>query len=68
MKKKSDTTRKLIAEGNEAYIIVGTFGRGGTVDNGKFNTLADGKLTVPAALWRVIVVLPVDAGYCGLDG
>jgi endonuclease G len=51
-------TRKLIADGNEAYIIAGTFGKGGTGDNGKLNTLADGKLTVPAALWKVIVILP----------
>ncbi|GAB3334016.1 hypothetical protein GCM10027299_41980 [Larkinella ripae] len=54
-------TRKLISEGNEAYIIAGTYGQGGTGDKGKVNTLAEGKLTVPAALWKVIVVLPVGS-------
>ncbi len=28
-------------------------------DNGKASSIASGKLTVPAALWKVIVVLPV---------
>ncbi|GAB3334278.1 DNA/RNA non-specific endonuclease [Larkinella ripae] len=54
-------TRKLISEGNETYIIAGTYGKGGTGDNGKVITLAEGKLTVPAALWKVIVVLPVGS-------
>jgi endonuclease G len=54
-------TRKLIADGNEAYIIAGTYGKGGIGDNGQATTLADGKVTVPPALWKVIVVLPVGS-------
>lgn len=52
-------TRRLIDEGNEAYIIAGTYGKGGTGDNGRVNTIADGKISVPAALWKVVVMLPV---------
>ena len=53
--------RKLIADGNEAYIIAGMYGIGGIGDKGEVNILADGKLTVPGALWKVIVVLPVGS-------
>ncbi|MGM9512414.1 DNA/RNA non-specific endonuclease [Larkinella sp. GY13] len=52
-------TRKLIADGNEAYIICGTYGRRGIGDNGAFESIADGKVTVPSVLWKVIVLLPV---------
>lgn len=56
-----DYCRNLTAKGNELYIISGTSGKGGEGDNGKASTLASGKLTVPAALWKVIVVLPVGS-------
>jgi endonuclease G len=51
--------RKLVEQGNELYIIAGTAGKGGEGDNGKASSLASGKLTVLAALWKVILVLPV---------
>jgi endonuclease G len=54
-------TRSLLAGGNECYVIAGTTGQGGTGDLGTASTLATGKLTVPAALWKVIVVLPVGS-------
>lgn len=54
-----DYCRSLVAQGNELYIIAGTYGRGGEGDNGRANSIASGKLTVPTALWKVIVVLPV---------
>lgn len=52
-------TRSLLTAGNECYIIAGATGQGGTGDNGTASTLAGGKLTVSAALWKVIVVLPI---------
>lgn len=52
-------TRSLVAMGNEYYIISGASGQGGTGDNGDAKTLAAGKLTVPGAIWKVVVVLPV---------
>ena len=53
--------RGLLTQGNELYIIAGTAGKGGQGDNGKATSIANGKLTVPAALWKVIIVLPVGA-------
>ncbi|UHG93176.1 DNA/RNA non-specific endonuclease [Spirosoma oryzicola] len=53
--------RTLVAQGNELYIIAGTSGKGGEGDNGKASSIAGGKLSVPAALWKVIVVLPVGS-------
>jgi len=53
--------RQLVAKGNELYIIAGTAGRGGEGDNGVASSIATGKIVVPAALWKMIVVLPV--GY-----
>lgn len=54
-------TRSLLTAGNECYIITGATGQGGTGDNGTASVLASGRLTVPAALWKVIVVLPVGS-------
>ena len=56
-----DYCRGLVAQGNELYIIAGVLGRGGEGDNGKATTIANGKLTVPAALWKVILVLPIGS-------
>jgi endonuclease G len=60
-KNLEDYTRGLVAQGNELYIIAGTYGKGGEGDNGKATSIASGKLAVPAALWKVIVVLPVGS-------
>lgn len=51
-------TRTLVGMGNECYIISGASGRGDAGDNGPAQTLANSKISVPAALWKVIVVLP----------
>lgn len=56
-----DYCRGLIRQGNELYIIAGTAGKGGEGDNGKMSSIASGKLSVPAALWKLIVVLPVGS-------
>jgi endonuclease G len=53
--------RSLVEKGNELYIIAGTLGKGGEGDNGKATSIASGKLSVPAVLWKVIVVLPVGS-------
>lgn len=57
-KKLEDYTRLLLNQQMECYVIAGTWGTGGTGDKDLTNTLANGKLTVPAVLWKVIVVLP----------
>ncbi|MHC2990944.1 DNA/RNA non-specific endonuclease [Pontibacter sp. HJ8] len=50
--------RQLVGEGNELYVIMGSYGKGGTGSNGFKETLAGGKVTVPNRIWKVIVVLP----------
>lgn len=52
--------RKLVATGNELYIVAGVLGQGGSGSNGgTTKTLADGKVIVPESLWKVIVILPI---------
>lgn len=51
--------RGLVEQGNELYIVGGTSGKGGEGDNGRASSVASGKITVPAALWKVVVILPV---------
>ncbi|MEZ0539091.1 DNA/RNA non-specific endonuclease [Fibrella arboris] len=50
--------RKLVDNGNEVYLIAGTGGTGGTGEQGEASSIAGGKITVPAALWKVLLVLP----------
>ncbi|WP_460584159.1 DNA/RNA non-specific endonuclease [Hymenobacter arcticus] len=51
--------RSLVGDGNELYIIAGSYGRGGTGSNGSASTLDGGRVTVPSRCWKVVVVLPV---------
>jgi endonuclease G len=44
------------------YIISGPAGKGGTGRKGPKDTLADGKVTVPAKCWKVIMVLDAKRG------
>ncbi|MBF9238611.1 DNA/RNA non-specific endonuclease [Hymenobacter sp. BT683] len=50
--------RTLVDQGNELYIICGSYGSGGTGVNGYATTIAGGKITVPSNCWKVVVVLP----------
>jgi endonuclease G len=52
-------TRELLKDGNEIYIVAGTYGKGGTGDNGQATAI--GNVTVPSALWKVILVLPIGS-------
>ncbi|HEX8351036.1 MAG TPA: DNA/RNA non-specific endonuclease [Hymenobacter sp.] len=51
--------RTLVSQDNELYIICGSYGRGGVGSNGAAATLDNGRVTVPARCWKVVVVLPV---------
>jgi endonuclease G len=54
-----DYSRTLVNAGNELYIIAGSYGEGGTTNTGGLATSIDnGRVTVPAKVWKVIVVLP----------
>jgi endonuclease G len=50
--------RTLAEQGNELYIIMGSYGIGGTGSAGFMSTIAGGNITVPAHIWKVVVVLP----------
>ena len=54
-----DYRRTLLTKGNELYIICGSYGKGGTGTNGFYTTLDNGRVTVPAHCWKVVVLLPV---------
>ncbi len=53
-----DDCREWADEGYEMYIIAGTYGTGGTGSNGYANTIDGGNINVPAAVWKIIVILP----------
>ena len=50
--------RTLVGQGKECYIICGSYGSGGTGSNGYYTTIDNGRITVPARTWKVLVVLP----------
>lgn len=53
-----DSLRRLVNAGFELYIIMGTYGIGGTGNNGFATTVHGGKVTVPASVWKIAVVIP----------
>ncbi|KAA9339585.1 DNA/RNA non-specific endonuclease [Hymenobacter busanensis] len=53
-----DYSRDLVAAGNEVYVLMGSYGKGGTGTNGLMTTLDQGRVTVPKRIWKVLVVLP----------
>lgn len=54
-----DTCRLIANAGNELYIIMGSYGTGGTGLNGTFNTIDNGHVNVPSNIWKVVIVLPL---------
>lgn len=50
--------RSLVQRGHEIYVIMGSYGQGGTGANGPATTLDQGRLTVPRRIWKVLVILP----------
>lgn len=62
--------RDLVRQGNEVYVIMGSYGTGGTGSGGAANSVDDGHVNVPSNIWKVAVVIPngnndmsrVDAG------
>ncbi|WP_426492042.1 DNA/RNA non-specific endonuclease [Hymenobacter sp. 102] len=53
-------TRAQLNNGaNEVYVVCGSYGVGGTGSSGYKTTLDQGRVTVPARIWKVVVILPV---------
>lgn len=57
--------RELVRQGKELYIIAGGVGEGGTGLKGKRTVINKGKITVPEALWKIVIVL--DRPGLGID-
>jgi endonuclease G len=51
-------TRSQVTGGQEAYVVMGSYGRGGTGKNGPASTIDQGRVSVPARIWKVVVFLP----------
>jgi endonuclease G, mitochondrial len=49
--------RLLARQGKELYVVAGSAGIGGTGMKGKRTVLANGAVTIPASLWKIVVVL-----------
>lgn len=53
---------RTLLPANELYIVSGPAGVGGTGSSGFMTTFANGHITVPAATWKVVLVLPKQSG------
>jgi endonuclease G len=52
-----DSIRTYIWSGNEAFIVMGSYGTGGSGDDGYAATIDNGHVTVPAKIWKVVVLI-----------
>ena len=68
-KQLEEYERNLAAQGNELYIVAGPAGVGGAGSKGQASTTPNGRVTVPAQTWKVILVLPegTDISQAGAD-
>lgn len=54
--------RRQVKNGNEVYIIMGSYGVGGTGRFGYKTTILDGHIQVPAHIWKIVLILPDGNG------
>lgn len=52
------TRNTLVGTSNEAFIWMGNTGSGGYNANGLYHTITNGYVTVPAKVWKVVLVIP----------
>ena len=50
--------RGQVKKGNEVYVIMGSYGTGGTGKNGYYKTIDNGRINVPSHIWKVVVIIP----------
>jgi len=50
--------RDQVTAGNEVYIIMGSYGTGGTGSKGTLNTVDGGHVNVPSNIWKVALIIP----------
>ncbi|WP_212005464.1 DNA/RNA non-specific endonuclease [Chitinophaga sp. HK235] len=55
-----DFIRQTVKNGNEAFIVMGSYGKGGRGDKQTafVETLDNGRITVPKQVWKVVVIIP----------
>lgn len=51
-------SRSQVQQGNEIYIIMGSYGSGGTGAKGYATSIDEGRINVPAHIWKVLVIIP----------
>lgn len=54
--------RDEVRTGKEAYIIMGSYGEGGDGDKGAKSIIDDGRITVPAYIWKIAVIMTKGDG------
>ncbi|PVH25428.1 DNA/RNA non-specific endonuclease [Sphingobacterium corticibacter] len=50
--------RSRVEQGNEIYIIMGSYGQGGIGTQGFATSIDHGRVTVPSNIWKIAVILP----------
>jgi len=50
--------RDQVKKGNEIYVIMGSYGSGGTGTNGYHTTIDNGRINVPSHIWKVVIIIP----------
>jgi endonuclease G len=48
----------IVGSANEAFIVMGSYGSGGTGSNGTFTTINNGNVTVPKKVFKIVVYIP----------
>ena len=56
-KNLEEYTRALVMQGNEVYVIMGSYGSGGAGSNGLAKQIDHRHINVPDRIWKVLVVL-----------
>lgn len=57
-KNLEDYTRELVMDGNEVYVIMGSYGSGGIGSKGVAKAIDRNRVNVPDHIWKIMVVLP----------
>lgn len=57
--------RALVVQGNEVYVIMGSYGSGGVGSKGSVSSINNGKVAVPANVWKVALIIPKGDGDLG---
>lgn len=50
--------RRRVEQGNEIYIMMGSYGQGGIGNQGFATSIDHGRVAVPSNIWKIAVILP----------